>query len=163
MNNQADEDLKLESYYAPGSTGTVGCVISKNGNVAAATSTGGLTNKICGRIGDTPIIGAGNYADNKTCAVSGTGKGEDFMRYVAAYDVAMRIDIGKRDLGTAVKETVFERLPLGTGGIIAVNEAGEWAMEFSSLGMFRGMCNVHKHTYQVGIWEDTITGVIEHE
>jgi beta-aspartyl-peptidase (threonine type) len=139
----------------PGSTGTVGCVCMFQGHVAAATSTGGLTNKMAGRIGDTPIIGAGTYANDRTCAVSATGKGEEFMRYVAAYDVSARIEIGGMSLNDAVKDTVFKKLPTGSGGIIAVNSNGDYSMEFNSKGMFRGVCDSSGNC-EVGIWEDLI-------
>lgn len=133
--------------------GTVGCVCMKSGHVAAATSTGGMTNKMSGRIGDTPIIGAGTYANDKTCAVSGTGIGEIFMSCVAAYDVSARIEFTNASLKDAVKGTVFHKLPIGSGGIIAVNSNGNYAMESNCGGMFRGACS-SDGLGSIGIWED---------
>jgi beta-aspartyl-peptidase (threonine type) len=88
-----------------------------NGHVAAATSTGGMMNKVAGRIGDSPIIGAGSYANDKTCAVSCTGKGEDFMRHLAAYDVSCRMEMAGLTISEAVRQTVFQRLPNGSGDL----------------------------------------------
>jgi beta-aspartyl-peptidase (threonine type) len=136
-------------------TGTVGCVCMLDGNIAAATSTGGMTNKLPGRIGDSPIIGAGTYADNTTCAVSCTGVGEEFMRHVAAYDISARMRYGKVSLAEAAKGTVFEKLPDNTGGIIAVDKAGNYSFEFNSPGMFRGMC-ASDGSGVVGIWKEDI-------
>jgi beta-aspartyl-peptidase (threonine type) len=136
-------------------TGTVGAVCMYMGHIAAATSTGGLTNKRAGRIGDTPIVGAGNYANDATCAVSATGKGEDFLRHVAAYDVSSRIAYGEMSLHDAVHSVVFEKLPPECGGMIAINAEGEYVMEFSSLGMFRGVCDSSGKGV-VGIWEELI-------
>ncbi len=133
--------------------GTVGCVCMLNGHVAAATSTGGMTNKACGRIGDSPIIGAGTYADDRTCAVSCTGVGEIFQRYVAAYDICARMDYKKDNLVDAVRGTVYKRLPHDTGGVIAVDHYGNHAMEFNTTGMFRGMVNSLGHAC-VGIWAE---------
>jgi beta-aspartyl-peptidase (threonine type) len=110
---------------------------------------------MAGRIGDTPIIGAGTYANDRTCAVSATGKGEEFMRYVAAYDVSARMEIGGMSLNDAVKDTVFNKLPTGSGGIIAVNSHGDYSMEFNSKGMFRGVCDSSGQC-EVGIWEDLL-------
>ena len=103
------------------SSGTVGCVCYFKNNVSAGTSTGGMTNKISGRIGDSPIIGAGTYANNKTCAVSATGKGEEFMRHLAAYDISCRMEYLQLSLDEAVKQTVWNRLPLESGGVIAID------------------------------------------
>eukprot|EP01038_Epipyxis_sp_PR26KG_P007576 gene7576-10324_t len=148
-----DHHLKLFGDY-PGSLGTVGCVCYLNGNLAAATSTGGMTNKMTGRVGDSPIIGAGTYACNLTCAISATGKGEDFMRYCAAYDVHARMDYGGKTLIEAMKETLFEKLPIGSGGLIGVDKDGNVGMEFNSLGMFRGMLDYSKKKGSLGIWEE---------
>ncbi len=127
--------------------GTVGAVaLDRDGNLAAATSTGGTTNKLPGRVGDSPIIGAGCYADNRTCAVSCTGKGEAFMRAVAAYDVAALMEYAALDLMAAAEREVFTRLPAseGAGGLIAVDAAGHIAMPFNSAGMYRGSVVVGK-------------------
>jgi len=122
------------------SLGTVGAVAcDENGNVAAATSTGGMTNKKFGRIGDTPIIGAGNYADNKTCAVSCTGHGEFFMLGVTAYDVAARMKYKNLGLEQAARESIEGLTEIGgEGGLIAVDALGNVSLPFNSDGMYRG-------------------------
>ncbi len=122
--------------------GTVGAVaIDSAGNLAAATSTGGMTNKRWGRIGDAPIIGAGTYANNASCAVSATGHGEYFIRSVVAYDVCALMEYKGYSLNQAATEVVKDKLVErgGEGGIIAVDRAGNVALEFNSPGMFRGM------------------------
>jgi beta-aspartyl-peptidase (threonine type) len=122
--------------------GTVGAVaIDSAGNLAAATSTGGMTNKRWGRIGDAPIIGAGTYANNASCAVSATGHGEYFIRSVVAYDVCALMEYKGYSLDRAATEVVKRKLIErgGEGGIIAVDRAGNVALEFNSPGMFRGM------------------------
>ena len=122
--------------------GTVGAVaIDSAGNLAAATSTGGMTNKRWGRIGDAPIIGAGTYANNASCAVSATGHGEYFIRSVVAYDVCALMEYKGYSLDRAASEVVKGKLVErgGEGGIIAVDRAGNVALEFNSPGMFRGM------------------------
>jgi len=121
--------------------GTVGCMaVDKYGNLAAATSTGGMTLKKYGRIGDTPVIGAGTYADNNTCAVSATGHGEFFIRNVVAYDVAAIMKYKGSTLAEAANEVVMIKLKNqgGIGGIIAVDKNGNIAMPFNTSGMFRG-------------------------
>jgi beta-aspartyl-peptidase (threonine type) len=111
----------------------------KDGNLAAATSTGGMTNKKFGRIGDTPIIGAGTYADNEACAVSCTGYGEFFMKAVTAYDVAARMKYKNLSLKEAAKEAVDYLTDIdGEGGLIAVDRLGNVALPFNSEGMYRG-------------------------
>jgi L-asparaginase / beta-aspartyl-peptidase len=120
--------------------GTVGAVARDgDGHLAAATSTGGMTGKRYNRIGDSPIIGAGTYADDRSCAVSATGHGEVFIRAAVAHDICSRIRFGGRTLGEAAREVVLEELPAmrGEGGIIGIDVAGEIAMEFNSEGMFR--------------------------
>jgi beta-aspartyl-peptidase (threonine type) len=120
----------------------VGAVaIDSAGNLAAATSTGGMTNKRWGRIGDAPIIGAGTYANNASCAVSATGHGEYFIRSVVAYDVCALMEYKGYTLDRAATEVVKGKLVErgGEGGIIAVDRAGNVALEFNSPGMFRGM------------------------
>ena len=122
--------------------GTVGAVaVDSAGNLAAATSTGGMTNKRWGRIGDAPIIGAGTYANNASCAVSATGHGEYFIRSVVAYDVCALMEYKGYSLDQAASEVVKGKLIErgGEGGIIAVDRAGNVALEFNSPGMFRGM------------------------
>ncbi len=121
--------------------GTVGAVaLDQHGNLAAATSTGGMTNKKFGRIGDSPIIGAGTYANNKTVAISGTGWGEYFIRLVMAKTISDMMEFGKMNLKTASDEMVMKRLPAlgGDGGIIAVDKDGNIAMPFCTEGMYRG-------------------------
>jgi len=123
------------------SMGTVGAVaLDRAGNLAAATSTGGLTNKHRGRIGDTPLIGAGTYASNESCAVSGTGQGEYYIRQVVAYDVCALVQYRHMTLGQAVHEVVQVKLRRtgGEGGVIALDRGGNIAMDFNSAGMFRG-------------------------
>ena len=121
--------------------GTVGCAaLDKNGNLAAGTSTGGMTNKRYSRIGDTPIIGAGCYANNATCAVSSTGHGEYFIRFAVAHDISARMDYLKEDLATAANHVINEKLLAagGRGGVIAVDKAGNIAMPHNTEGMYRG-------------------------
>ncbi len=122
------------------SNGTVGAVACDAfGNIAAATSTGGMTNKKFGRVGDTPIIGAGTYAENTTCAVSCTGYGEFIMIGVSAYDVAARMKYKNLSLGKAAKETIEDLTKIGgEGGLIAVDALGNVALPFNSEGMYRG-------------------------
>jgi L-asparaginase / beta-aspartyl-peptidase len=121
--------------------GTVGAVaLDKAGNLAAGTSTGGMTNKKFGRVGDSPIIGAGTYANNRTCAVSATGHGEYFIRSVVAYDVSALMEYGGLSLKDAADRVVMDKLVKmgGEGGIIAIDKDGNIAMPFNSLGMYRG-------------------------
>jgi beta-aspartyl-peptidase (threonine type) len=120
--------------------GTVGAVaLDSQGRLAAATSTGGMTGKRFGRIGDTPVIGAGTYADDRSCAVSATGHGEMFIRAAVAHDICARVRFGGRTLSRAVHEVVMEELRTlgGEGGVIAIDREGRIAMEFNSEGMFR--------------------------
>ncbi len=135
--------------------GTVGCVaLDKYGNLAAATSTGGMTYKRYGRVGDSPIIGAGTYADNKTCAVSATGHGEFFIRNMVAYDIAAIMKYKGLSVSEAADVVVMHKLKSqgGTGGIIAVDKNGNVAMPFNTTGMFRGYVKEGK-TLQIGIFE----------
>jgi L-asparaginase / beta-aspartyl-peptidase len=121
--------------------GTVGAVaLDGDGRLAAATSTGGMTGKRYNRIGDSPIIGAGTYADDRSCAVSATGHGEVFIRAAVAHDICSRVRFGGRTLRQAAREVVLEELPAlrGEGGTIAIDRHGEIEMEFNSEGMFRG-------------------------
>lgn len=122
--------------------GTVGAVAcDSKGNVAAATSTGGMTNKKYGRVGDTSVIGSGTYANNNTCAISCTGHGEIFIRAVAAYDVHARIEYKGEDLKQASEEVVMKKLVKmeGEGGLIGVDPQGNAALVFNSEGMYRGI------------------------
>ena len=120
-------------------TGTVGCaVLDMHGNLAAGTSTGGMTNKKYGRIGDAPIIGAGTYASNKTCAVSCTGHGEYYIRLGFAHDISALMEYKNMDVKTACREEIGKLNELGgTGGVIAIDANGNIAMEFNTSGMFR--------------------------
>jgi beta-aspartyl-peptidase (threonine type) len=130
--NQRNHDSKF---------GTVGAVaLDINGNLAAATSTGGMTNKKFGRIGDSPIIGAGTYADNNTCAISCTGWGEYFIRLVIAKTVSDMMEYGKMSLIKAADEMIRKKLPAlgGDGGLIAVDKDGNITMPFNTEGMYRG-------------------------
>jgi len=134
-----------EYQYTPsgvfGKYGTVGAVaLDTYGNLAAATSTGGMTNKKFGRVGDSPIIGAGTYANNKTVAISGTGWGEYFIRLVMAKTISDMMEFGKMKLNAAADEMIMKRLPAlgGDGGIIAVDKNGNIAMPFCTEGMYRG-------------------------
>ncbi len=132
-------DLKENKF------GTVGAVaLDQHGNIAAATSTGGMTNKSFGRIGDSPMIGAGNYANNNTCAVSCTGSGEFFIRGVVAYDVSCLMEYKNLALDQACNEVIHHRLKRigGDGGLIAVDAKGNIAMPFNTEGMYRAMYNV---------------------
>ena len=121
--------------------GTVGAVaLDKSGNLAAGTSTGGMTNKKFGRVGDSPIIGAGTYANNATIGVSGTGHGEYFIRAVVGHDISALIEYAGMSLSEAVETVVSEKLVEmgGEGGVIAMNASGEIAMEHNTPGMYRG-------------------------
>lgn len=124
--------------------GTVGAVaLDLAGNLAAATSTGGNTNKWPGRIGDTPIIGAGTYANNRTCAVSATGDGEFFIRAVAAHDLSALMEYGRMNLADAARAVIDKIGALGgTGGLIAVDRDGNIALPFNTTGMYRGCVDV---------------------
>ncbi len=133
------EELLRDKKF--GTVGAVACDI--NGNVAAATSTGGMTNKKYGRIGDSPLIGAGTYANNKTCAISCTGHGEIFIRSVAAYDVSCLMEYKNMSLNDAMQLVVNEKLVAmnGQGGMIGVDAQGNAALVFNSAGMYRGIRN----------------------
>lgn len=120
---------------------TVGAVaVDRAGDLAAATSTGGMNNKLLGRVGDSPVIGAGTYANNATAAVSATGLGEVFIRGAAASTISNLIEFGGRDVVAAAHEVVMERLPAldGTGGVIALDRKGNFAGPHSTPGMFTG-------------------------
>lgn len=133
--------------------GTVGAVaLDVDGNIAAATSTGGMTNKQFGRVGDSPIIGAGTYANNKTCAISCTGHGEPFIRAVTAYDVSCLMEYKGLSLEEAMKVVVHDKLMKidGEGGMIGVDTKGNVSMVFNSEGMYRGMmCSNGKNTIAI--------------
>ena len=132
---QLDHATKKDSKF--GTVGAVAC--DQDGNIAAATSTGGMTNKKWGRVGDSPMIGAGNYANNKTCAISCTGSGEFFIRGVVAYDVACLMEHKGMSLQDASNEVINKRILEinGDGGLIAVDSQGNIAMPFNTEGMYR--------------------------
>lgn len=138
---QLDHSVKKDSKF--GTVGAVAC--DKEGNIAAATSTGGMTNKRWGRVGDSPMIGAGNYANNKTCAVSCTGSGEFFIRGVVAYDVSCLMEYKGMTLAEAAQEVINKRILEigGDGGLIAVDSEGNIAMSFNTEGMYRGFKTSH--------------------
>lgn len=146
---------RLGSFDVDLKYGTVGAVaLDSNGHVAAATSTGGLTGKRWGRIGDSPIIGAGTYADDGSAAVSATGSGEYFIRALAAYQVAERVKIGGQSLQQALDDSLADVQSLGgTGGMIAVAPTGEMAWGFSTPGMYRGKADSHGRT--VALYADS--------
>ncbi|MBQ4836883.1 isoaspartyl peptidase/L-asparaginase family protein [Pseudoalteromonas luteoviolacea] len=135
--------------------GTVGAVaLDKNGNLAAGTSTGGMTAKRYGRIGDSPIIGAGTFADNASCAVSATGHGEYFIRYNVAADICARVSYQNISIEKAGKEVIFGPMYKagGTGGVIIVDKKGNISMPFNTKGMYRASKSSHTPTY-VGIFK----------
>jgi beta-aspartyl-peptidase (threonine type) len=134
--------------------GTVGAVaLDGAGHLAAATSTGGMTAKRYNRIGDSPIIGAGTYADDRSCAVSATGHGEIFIRAAVAHDICARMRFGGRTLAKAVHEVVHEELAAlnGEGGVVAMDRGGAISMEFNSEGMFRA-CRRNGEAAQIAIY-----------
>lgn len=136
---QLDHSTQKDSKF-----GTVGAVaLDTEGNIAAATSTGGMTNKKFGRVGDSPMIGAGNYANNETCAVSCTGSGEYFIRGVVAYDVSCLMEHKGLPLQEATKEVIQQRIMKigGDGGLIAIDTQGNISLEFNTEGMYRGQKN----------------------
>lgn len=141
LDHSDDDEQGDVSEFKDSKFGTVGAVaLDKHGNLAAATSTGGMTNKKYGRIGDSPIIGAGTYANNATCAVSCTGHGEFFIRNVVAYDVAALMEYKEISLIDATNYVVNEKLVKlgGDGGLIAIDNQGNIAMPFNTAGMYRG-------------------------
>ncbi|WP_420457923.1 isoaspartyl peptidase/L-asparaginase family protein [Neolewinella sp.] len=138
---RAGEKVEQEKIDVDKKHGTVGCVaLDKSGNLAAGTSTGGMTNKRYNRLGDSPLIGAGTYADNATCGVSCTGWGEYFIRYAVAYDVHARMAYGGASLQEAADAVIHQTLTEkgGTGGLIAMDAEGNVAMPFNTPGMYRG-------------------------
>ena len=135
-------DLQENLIFTEGKKfGTVGCVaLDKSGNLAAGTSTGGMTNKRYGRVGDAPIIGAGTYANNATCAISATGHGEFFIRSVVGHDISALMEYKGLTVSQAADEVVMKKLVKmgGEGGVIAIDKGGNIAMPFNSEGMYRG-------------------------
>jgi L-asparaginase / beta-aspartyl-peptidase len=132
---------------------TVGAVaLDVHGNLAAATSSGGLTNKRFGRLGDVPIIGAGTYANNQTCAISATGIGEQFIRHTVAHDISALVEYGGLTLQQAADRVVHQKLKAGDGGVIGVGKDGSIALVFNSEGMYRGAVD-STGRFEVKIWE----------
>jgi len=141
-----EKRIKAEKY------GTVGCVaLDKNGNIVAGTSTGGMTNKKYDRIGDSPIIGAGTYADNNTCGVSSTGHGEFFIRFTVARDIAAIMEYKGSSLQEAANYIVNEKLVEegGDGGIVALDKYGNISMPFNTAGMYRGYSKPDKRVVKI--------------
>lgn len=140
-----EKKISFEDYYIKNSKfGTVGCAaLDKHGNLAAGTSTGGMTNKRWNRIGDSPIIGAGTYANNATCAVSSTGWGEYFIRSVVAYDISALMEYKGMSLQEAARKVIQKKVTAigGDGGIVAIDKDGNVAMEFNTAGMYRATMN----------------------
>lgn len=135
------------------SKGTVGAVaLDMEGNLAAATSTGGMNNKLAGRIGDAPIIGAGTYANNNTLAISATGKGEKFIRYNVAFRISALMEFKNMSLEEACNEVINKTLEPQDGGVIAVDKSGNFVMAFNTASMFRGVIGdgINK---EVKIWK----------
>lgn len=141
LDHKSDKQISAVKEMKFGTVGAVAC--DKNGNIAAATSTGGMTNKQYGRIGDSPLIGIGTYANNKTCAISCTGHGEPFIRAVVAHDVSCLMEYKHMSLHDACKEVVMEKLVAlnGEGGLIGMDAEGNAALIFNSAGMYRGLKN----------------------
>jgi len=149
-----DHDLSGDGKF-----GTIGVVaLDAAGDLAAATSTGGLTNKRFGRVGDSPLIGAGTYADNATCAVSCTGYGEEFIRAVTAHDVAARMRYGGEPLERAAHRVIHETVAAvaGEGGLIAVDREGRLALPFNTEGMYRAWRSTRGEA-GVAIFDDPVT------
>ena len=143
--------LKLEADHKFGTAG--GVVLDQTGNLVAGTSTGGMTGKRWGRIGDSPVIGAGTYADNRSCAVSATGHGEYFIRHTVSRDICARMQFGGVTLEEAAKTVVMEELVAakGEGGIVAVDPAGRVELVFNTSGMYRASIDAAGHKV-VGIY-----------
>lgn len=148
--NFYDSDIKNAKF------GTVGCVaLDKEGNIAAGTSTGGMTNKRWGRIGDAPIIGSGTYANNNTCGVSSTGWGEYFIRSQVAYDISAQMEYKNKTLKEATTDVIQNKLTNlgGTGGVVALDKNGNMSFEFNTSGMYRASMN-EKGEVIVKIYKD---------
>jgi len=155
------EEWKQENGIAdagvrpPYAYGTVGCVaLDSKGDLAAATSTGGMTGKRFGRVGDSPIIGAGCYANNDTCAISCTGTGEQFIRHGVAKTISDRMELAGESAHAAASHLVFKTLNPDDGGLIVVSKSGEIVMLFNSEGMFRGAADSNGR-FEIGIWNET--------
>src|SRR5690554_3799548 len=157
---QKEEESKNVAFADPTVNdykfGTVGCAaLDKHGNLAAGTSTGGMTNKRWNRIGDSPIIGAGTYANNATCAVSATGWGEFFIRGVVAHDISALMEYKGLSLKEAAEEVIQNKIPElgGDGGIVAIDKDGNITMEFNTAGMYRAAMN-SKGEMTIGLYKE---------
>jgi len=154
-----DQESKIsfqDPFIKDSKFGTVGCVaLDKNGNLAAGTSTGGMTNKRWNRIGDAPIIGAGTYANNATCAVSSTGWGEFFIRAMVAHDISAMMEYKGVTLQEAAREVIQKKVPAlgGDGGIVSIDKDGNVAMEFNTAGMYRAHMNAQGELI-IGIYKE---------
>lgn len=149
--DQLQEALKKEQEAKP--KGTVGAVaLDVHGNLAAATSTGGMTNKRFGRLGDVPVIGAGTYANNRTCAISSTGWGEQFIKHTVAHDISALMEYRGMTLQQAADEVIHRKLKKDDGGVIGVAHDGSIALVFNSEGMYRGAADSNGR-FDVAIWE----------
>jgi L-asparaginase / beta-aspartyl-peptidase len=139
LDHNSDHPVDAVKETKFGTVGAVAC--DKHGNIAAATSTGGMTNKQYGRIGDSPIIGIGTYANNKTCAISCTGHGEPFIRAVVAYDISCLMEYKQMNLQQACEEVVLKKLMElnGEGGLIGMDAEGNASLVFNCAGMYRGL------------------------
>jgi beta-aspartyl-peptidase (threonine type) len=148
------QQWKLQNEKKNKSDGeTVGCVaIDQYGNIAAATSTGGLTGKWTGRVGDSPLINAGTYANNKTCGVSGTGTGELFIKHTVAFHISALMEYKGYTLQQAAEEVIYNIMPEGSGGIIAIDNDGNYEMVFNTLSMSRGVAT-SEGIFEVKIWK----------
>jgi len=152
---QLQEALQEEQKSKPGKKDkdTVGAVaLDTHGNLAAATSTGGLTNKRFGRLGDVPVIGAGTYANNRTAALSATGIGEEFIKHTVAHDISALVEYGGLTLQQAADRVIHQKLKPGDGGVIGVGRDGSIVLVFNSEGMYRGAVD-SAGRFEVKIWE----------
>lgn len=153
FHNEEQYQNWLKSRLPKQSGETVGCVaVDKYGNITAGTSTGGRQNKMPGRVGDSPFINAGTYADNRTCGVSATGIGELFIRNTVAYRISVLMELKKYTLKQACEEVMYKVLPEGAGGIIAVDNKGNYEMIFTTPAMFRAVAN-SEGLFQTAIWK----------
>ncbi len=157
LDHSGDEESMLPDAGADSDKmGTVGvAVLDRNGNLAAGTSTGGMTNKRFGRVGDSPLLGAGTYANNETCAISSTGTGEEFIRHAVAFQISAIMEYTGAGLNEAADQVINGKLREGDGGIIGVSHTGEIAMVFNSPGMFRAAADASGR-YEVSIWDEPI-------
>jgi beta-aspartyl-peptidase (threonine type) len=132
---------------------TVGCVVlDQYGNIYAGTSTGGMQNKMPGRVGDSPLVNAGTYANNKTCGVSATGHGELFIRNTVAFNISALMEYKGYSLKQACEEMIFKRLPEDSGGLIALDKEGNYEMIFNTMSLFRGIAN-SEDVFETDIWK----------